>query len=740
MGTVAYMSPEQARGREIDARSDIFSFGVVMYEVLSGGVPFTGETAMDVVSAILNRDPQPLTLAAPHLPKELHRIVNKSLKKKPDQRYQTTRDLLIDLKDLKDELHLESQLERTAVPDKPETEVATSAPRISTNSGGMKEALLLTEVENTTGDPIFDHTLKMALSFSLAQSPFVDILPDNKVGQTLSMMGRSPNERVTRELGEEICVRQNLKAYIAGTISSFGSIYILTLEAVSRTGEIVAREFEQANSREEVLSALGRAASGLREKLGESLSSIEKFDMPGSYATTSSLEALKLYTLARQQVASGKHLEAIPFYKKALEIDPNFATAYSALSVFYANTNQWNLAREMASKAYELRETVSENEKLRINVFYYNFVTGEMDKSLENLQLWRKTYPSQIAPPINLSDRFEKIGQYEKAVSYAREAIQLDASNAVGHVNLAGSLLLLGRYAEVKEALRQAFEKNLDSDYFHWFLYNIALIENDATAMGEQLEWFSGRNDEYLALDLQTVTAAFRGKWREAQDFSRRSIDLAIRSNAREVAAQYAAEQALRIAFWSAGSGLPTGDEGQLKTVLKTQTNKALNLERGKDVMSRAALALAAAGQAEEANSLLDELHQERPKDTILNELWLPTARAAILLQSGKAKEAIEELEVAERFERASRFYPQYLRGLAFLQLRKPKAAVREFDKILNHRGEDPLSSVYPLAQLAKARALKDKAEYEKFFELWNDADADMPALVAAKKEFEALA
>jgi predicted Zn-dependent protease len=410
-----------------------------------------------------------------------------------------------------------------------------------------------------------------------------------------------------------------------------------------------------------------------------------------------------------------------------------------ALAVFYANTNQWNLEKEMASKAYERRETASENEKLRIDYFYYNSVTGEMDKSIETLQLWCKTYPSQIAPPVNLSDRFTKIGQYEKAVSFAREAIQIDASYAASFVNLADALLSLGRFGEVKETCRQVFEKQLDGTYFHWYLYSIAFIESDAAAMGEQLKWFSGRNDEYLALNLLTGTAAFQGKWRTAQDLSRRSIDLAGRSNVREVAAQYASEQALRIAFWSAGGGLPTGDEVQLKMVLKTQTNKAVNLERGKEVMSRAALALAAAGQAAESNSLMNELRQDHPKDTLLNELWLPAVRAAILLQSGKAKEAVEELEIAERFERAGEFYPQYLRGLSFLQLNKPKAAAREFDKILNHRGESPLSSIYPLAHLGKARALKDKAEYEKFLDLWKDADHDMPALVAARSEIESL-
>lgn len=295
------------------------------------------------------------------------------------------------------------------------------------------------------------------------------------------------------------------------------------------------------------------------------------------------------------------------------------------------------------------------------------------------------------------------------------------------------------KYADVKETVRQAVEKDLDNGYFHHFLYSVSFIEREAAAMAENLKSFSGRSDEYMALDLETGSAAFCGKWRSAQDLSRRAIDLTGRSNAGEVAARYAAQQALRIVFRSDGSGLPKGDTGRLRTVLKAQTNKALDLGRNQEILARAALALAAAGQTDEANGLTNELRSERLNDTLLNELWLPLARAAVLLYNGKAKEAIHELEPAERFEKAAEFYPQYLRGLAYLQMGRPKAAVREFDKILDHRGEGPFSSIYPLAQLAIARALKDKTEYEKFFELWKDADADMPALVAAEKEFEAL-
>jgi serine/threonine protein kinase/lipopolysaccharide biosynthesis regulator YciM len=743
MGTASYMSPEQARGLAVDARTDVFSFGVVMYEILAGQAPFTGETMMDVITAIINSEPQPLQRFAAHLPKELQRIVHKALKKKREQRYHSTRDLLNDLKELRDELAQESYLERTAVPNKAEKSETnqTSAPKLLTSSGGrMKDSLLLIDFENQTGEAIFDHTLKTALAFSLAQSPVIDIAPDAKVAQTLRLMKRPANERVTRELAEEICLRQNLKAYLLGSISNLGSIYFLTLEAVNaHSGESIGREYEQANSKEEILAALSRAATGIREKLGESLSSIKKYDLPLEM-TTSSFEALKYYSFGLEQSKSGKHLEAIPFYQKALEYDPRFATVYAGLAVIYYNMNQWQLAREMAIKAFELRDSVGEFEKLRNSYFYYSFATGEIDKAINTLELLRKAYTLTTAPIGNLADCYMRLGQFEKAVAVCREGLSSAAvAIAALYVNLAYSLLALNRFAEAKETCRQAFEKNFDNDYIHLFLYQIAFVEQGAAAMNEHLKWFGGRNDEYIVLDVQTGAAAFEGKWRAAQDFSRRAIDLANRSGAKEVAARFAADQALRIAFWSSGTGLPKGDESQLKTVLKTQTNKALNLERGKEVMTRAALALAVAGQTAEADALADELHAEYPKATLLNQLWLPLIRGAILLQSGKAKEAIEELEITERYERAAEFYPQYLRGLAYLQSNKPKQAVKEFDKILNHRGEAPLSSVYPLAQLGKARATKDKAEYEKFFELWKDADKDMPALLEAMKEYESL-
>ncbi|HRH42509.1 MAG TPA: serine/threonine-protein kinase, partial [Pyrinomonadaceae bacterium] len=665
MGTASYMSPEQARGKAVDARSDIFSFGVMMYEILAGQVPFKGETMMDVISGIMNSEPPPLQSFAPHLPKELIRIVHKTLKKKRNERYQTTRDLLTDLKDFRDEILLEAKLEQTAVPNKKESEASIpSTGKLSTSSGGgMKDSLLLIDFENTTGDSIFDHTLKTALTFALGQSPFLDIVPNAKIVQALRQMRREPNAQITREMAEEICLRLNLKAYLVGSISNLGSVYFLTLEAISRNGESLGREYEQANSKEEVLSALSRAATGMREKLGESLSSIQKFDIPFDL-TTHSFEAIKFYSFGQEESLKGRPLGAIPFYQKALEFDSGFASAYSGLSTAYANSHHWTLAKEMATRAFELKDSVGEFEKLRISYFYYSYATGEINYAISTMELWRKTQSNSVSPFIGLADCYMRLGQFEKAVTICRKAFNLGVFiSAALSANLAESLLPLGKLDEVKTICREAIAKNMDCEFFRVPLYLVGFIENDQAAMAEHLKWFAGTTDEYLALNLETGTAAFQGKWRIAQDFSRKSVELASRSDANEVAAKFAADQALRIVFWSNGAGLPKGDEGQLKTVLKTQTNKALKLERGKEVMTRAALALAVAGQTTEAENLMQELNAERPKDTILNEIWLPTIRGAIDLQKSKAKEATEELEIVERYEKAAEFYPQYLRG-----------------------------------------------------------------------------
>ena len=358
---------------------------------------------------------------------------------------------------------------------------------------------------------------------------------------------------------------------------------------------------------------------------------------------------------------------------------------------------------------------------------------------IEALELWIETYPKHPIPYIAIGDCYERIGQPAKAVALAQKSIQVDSSISMAHANLAESLLSLGRWEEARAACGRAFEKGFDGESFRTFLFKAAFAENDEDAMKEQLAWFEGRNDEYIALDLQVSAEAFGGRWRQSQVRSRRAVELAARCGASEVAAQYAAEQALRIVFWSSGSGFPTAGDEKLKAAVRTQTNNALRLQRGWLTLSLAAFALAAAGLSDDANKICSELGRDYPGHTLINGLWLPVVGAAGKLFAGKSRDAIETLQTAERFEKAAHFFPQYLRGHAFLGLNNVKAAEKEFDKILNQQGESPLSFIYPLAQLGKARLLKNKDGYKKFFELWNDSDDDMPALVKARKEFESI-
>lgn len=753
MGTTSYMSPEQAKGTpEIDERTDIFSFGIVLYEMLTGRLPFRGSSPGEVIGAIMYESPKPIARYNDNCPSELDRIVSKALQKDPEERYQLIKELGNDLKSLRKKLDFESELERSAVPNREDfttsppvpaektvAEISLS-PEISTASSGNKDALLLTEFLNLTGDPVFDGTLNIALAITLEQSPFLEIFNDAKVRHALRLMDRDPNERITRELGREICMRQSLKAYITGTITSLGSNFVITLEAVNgRNGDVIGRQLEQTDSKEKVLQALGRAATGLREKLGESLSSIDMFDAPLQEATTSSIEAFKAYSLFLEYYREGKTVEALPFAKRALTLDPHFASAYVMLAIMYNNTGQPKLAAEYASKAFELTDKVSEYEKLRITHFYHRMVTGTTEKSIETLKLYKRAYPRDAIPPVVLSDQYEAIGQFEKAVDEARDGIRLNPYYAIAIQNLCTALLRLNQFAEVKKNCVEAFERGMDGDYFHELLYEVAFIENDPETMLKQVSWFHGRDDEYIALNLQCGAASFGGKWRTSQEFSRRAIESALRSEAAELAAEFAADQAIRMVCWSSAGLIPESRDQKLKLPLQTQVKKALQYARNKIALSRCAVALAFAGYRDEAESLFREIRSDFPNNTLLNQLWIPFGRAGGFLQDGRYDAAVAELEATERYERSGSFMPQYFRGLSYLGLGRNSDAIKEFDRILDHRGEAPLSSVYPLAQLARARILQEKVEYEKFFELWRDADPDMPALAAARKECAAM-
>ncbi len=803
MGTASYMSPEQARGEKVDARSDLFSLGIVLYEMIAGQQPFTGVNMLDVIGAILHQEPAPIVDA----PVEVQRIVTRALQKDRAARYQTAQELALDLKELKDELAYQARAARTSSESQtalPRAALGAQASRLPLASaseansvvrenaeeealpspseratlhalaaGGTpalpgaprtskykiliavaalvllvvaaffyfkrqpaltdKDTILLADFTNTTNDPVFDGTLKQALAVHLGQSPFLNLFADERVRETLRLMNRSPDERITPTVGREICQRQGLKALLTGTIASLGRNYVINLEAINgQTGDVLAREQGEAEGKEQVLRSLGEAATRLREKLGESLSSIQRFDKPLQQATTAKLEAFKAWSLGLEYSYSGSVMEAIPFYKRAVELDPEFAQAYSVLSVVHWATGRPGLAAEYAEKGYRLRDRVSEFEKLRITNFYHAFATGDLNKRIEVVLLLKGRYPREWGTPTDLALTYNMIGQFDQAVAEAREAIRRNPNFAPAHRALGLALLSLNRFAEAREALTQALQQKLDTPDFHAILYQIAFTDGDTAGMQQQLDWAKGKPNEYIAFDWQTGAAACAGQWRQAQEFSRRAIDLAGRGDTTEVAARYATEQALR--------GAVFGDCRQARV----EVAQGLKLARGRMLLSRAALALSLCGETHQAQQLVDEVSKLYPEDTLMNAIWLPLIRAALELQRGNAAQAIEQLQATTRYEAAAEFWPQYLRSQAYLKLGRGAEAASEFQKILDHRGWAPTSPLYPLAHLGLARAAllqgdtaKAQKSYQDFFALWKDADADLPVLIEAKKEYE---
>ena len=430
-----------------------------------------------------------------------------------------------------------------------------------------KDTIVLADFVNTAGDPVFDGTLKQALAVQLEQSPFLNIFSDQRVREALKFMGRSPDERVTRDVGREICQRHGLKAMLVNSIASLGNHYVITLEAVNaQTGDAIASELAEAENKEQVIHALGDAAMKLREKLGESLQSIQKFDAPIEQGTTSSLEAFKAFSLGVEQQLKGKYLEAIPFLKRATEIDPNFALAYARMASMYYNSRQDDLAAEASQKAFELRDRVSERERLYISAGYYDNVTGELERYLETLGLWKRTYPRDASPPNNLAVKYNELGLFDKTVEEAREAIRLNPSSASGYSLLAAAFLGLNRFDETKEIIGQAQAQKLETTAMRRILFRIAFVQGDATTMKQQIEWVNGKPDEYVAQGWQAETASFSGQLQKAREFSNRAFELAERRDLKDVAAQILVAAAARDAL--------LGD----CRMMKEQTAKALGI------------------------------------------------------------------------------------------------------------------------------------------------------------------
>ncbi|HXW89292.1 MAG TPA: protein kinase [Terriglobales bacterium] len=788
LGTVSYMSPEQVAGKTLDERTDLFSFGVTLYEMACARLPFDRDTSGATYGAILHEAAEPLGQWNPQIPSQLEAIINKALEKDRALRYQHALEMRADLQRLK--RGTDSGLIPAAIAD-PVAAAKIVAPAPATPpelrrkmarsfvfavvtllavgliAGGLyyrsrqqskflteKDTIVLADFSNSTGDAIFDDTLKTALNDYLRQSPFLNVLSNSQVVKTLKLMMRPEHEKLTPEVASDLCQRAGSKIYIDGAIGSLGSKYVLQLKAVNcQSGDTLAQELVEAASKEKVLDALGQAASKLRPELGESLATVQRFDVPLVQATTPSLEALKALSLGKKTYDEKGAAAALPYFQHAIELDPNFAVGYDALGNLYGALTEVGRASEYYTKAFELRQHASEREQMAIASNYYRNVTGELDKSAQIFQEQLEIYPRQTGYN-DLGIVYGAEGEYEKAAEMAKTSLLLIPDELADYANLVNDTLALQHFDEARQIIREAMARKVDDFLLHETLYALAFLGDDSRAMAEQQQWFAGQPDyENVGLALASDTEAYAGHLGKARELTRRAVDSSIRVDSKESGAISQAIAAQREAAY----GNPA--EARLSAA------EALKLVPGSQgVEVEVALAFAMAGDMARAESLAQDLGKRFPLDTQVQSLWLPAIRAQLALDRRNPASALSTLPIGSNIEfgsisfvlNLSCLYPTYIRGEAYLAAGHGNSAAAEFQKVLDHSGIVWNCWTGALAHLGVARAnalqartsqgadadaarVRALAAYKDFLALWKDADPDIPILKQAKAEYAKL-
>jgi len=738
-GTATYMSPEQARGELLDSRTDLFSLGAVLYEMVTGQRAFKGNTPAVVFDGILNRSPEPASQINPQVPAALDQVIDKAMEKDRELRYQNAGDLVVDLRRLK--RALSSGTHALPIPAPRRRHVgaliglglAVAAlvalalwrrPAI-THTLTDKDSIVLGEVANNTGDPVFDGTLRQALAVQLGQSPFLDILPDERVSDALALMGKPRDARLQPEVAREACERLGGTAVIDGSIARLGQLYVLTLSASAcQNGSVLAQEQVNEDSRERVLQALTRMTTSLRTRLGESLASLQRFNLPVEQVTTPSLEALRAYTLGNARRQAGQEIESIPFFEHAIQLDPDFAMAYTALSTVYGNLGESQRSEEYVQRAYDNRNRVSERERLFITFQYHDRITEDELRAMETLEVWKQSYTRDYRPPNALCLVLTRLGQYERALEEGREAMRRNPAHPFPYSNLAAAYRAAGRFSDARETANQAVARKFETLPTRRLLFQLDTIAGDASAAAAHVEWARGRPREFDMVGAQAQVAVYQGRMTEARRLYDQTIEMALKAGLREVASGYAVQAAWAEAVY----GNKTKAVDRIRNLLKQPLTSV--------PQTRAAAVLGLAEQPDEGDATLRPIVARSAKTTLIGGTLMPIAQAAIALGRSAPDRAVQALREAAPYElgTVAALAPNYLRGLAYLRDRSWRDAEREFRTVLDHRGVDPFSPLLPAAQVGLAEAARGAGDvdgsiraYDEFLRNWSGADQDLP-------------